>query len=236
MLNDEQVKQVRLFKKYALGLVNAAISQLRRDRDIMEGGRECISGIAPGEEVITMDLYLVTMSMADKYYKDLRVIQENLDDVSKLEIDGGLMENIRLILVALDKPVEFFYTCPGDEVFSKYLSKYEKSRSHTLACSYSIKSAKSCYLTLRSINYGDNDKFFDRLLAGFGIASALMQDDGKDSYENATRKLQWERLNLIIRKLPKCGLTGYRSFDLKNEMKKLIESLGRDDEMDLNGK
>lgn len=216
----QTVQQVELFKTYALELVDAAITPLRVNTDIMEGGCECISGIEKQADFNPFDVALAIMSIGKNYYDQLRVIRKTAN-LSTIPLDVGLMKNIRTIVAALevDSSSLPYKAFDINEAFKPYLLKHKQGSSD--AYEENLKSVAKCYRTMLSIRHADNGRFFEQLAAGFEIARALIDDDD----ESVQGHSRWHELFMTIIAISKRTLSTV-DFDYSNEqVAQLIESL-----------
>lgn len=181
---------MRLFKKYALELVNAAAIPLLRNEDIMNGGCECTSGVKKDENLSAVDAILAIMSIAKDYYYELQFIRI-LTDLSKFEPAPEFVENTRKILAVIERSSLYFDRGRTGHYFRPYLLKYKRGLMRTApstgAYDANLESAMKCHLTKRSFSEQNNDGFFAQLAHGSYIARVLMKSDD-DDWENDSRQ------------------------------------------------
>lgn len=179
----QYIKRNKLFKKYVLELVNAAIPALRKNNDIMEGGCECTAGI--DENMNPIDAILAIMSIAKYYYTDLQVIRQTAD-LSELDIEDGLTENIRIIFLGIRYLPVFISRIPTDVIRNKYLFKRGAYKT--------VESVMKCYQSITSIYSRENQRYFDQLALALHIVRLHINNDDQE-FRNDSRSAE---LNAII--------------------------------------
>lgn len=181
---------------------------LLRNVDIMNGGCECLVGIQKDINLNAVDVILAIMSIARYYYPDLQSIQAHRDVPEIQNIQAGLLENIRKILIVLQRSPLSFSRSTVDRYFAPYLSKYKHRLSGTApgpTRDNIIESGMRCYGAMLSLCVGSNQEFFKQLTAGADIARSIMNENVQDwewDYD-----LRQAELNKIISSISACKLT-----------------------------
>lgn len=176
-------------------MVNAAIPPFRTNKEIIEGGRECISGIDLDRNASPFDVILAIMSIAKYYYSDLQVIRLT-PDVSDMNIKDELMDNIRVIVVRLLHSPTFVRDINLDDMARKFLFKNNRASSSTASSDNNIESDVTCFRSILSFYYDENN-FTDQLFDGIDIVHTLMKDDNQVSEDDP----RWTLLNKIISRI-----------------------------------
>lgn len=195
--NNKPTELVLAFKTYALELVNAAARPILLNGDIMNGGCECVSGVNKGENLNAIDAILAIMSTAKHHYHELQVMRFS-QDFSAIENDRKLMENIRKILVVLERLPLSFDKSRIQPYFAPYLWKYKRdmSRAQTRVTKLDILSAGlNCYRTMVSLCMGANAQFLDQLVTASNFIRKLMTSDDVEDWEYVFAQLE---LNEVI--------------------------------------
>lgn len=218
--------QCDLFKRYAVEFVHAAIQPMRDNRKVMEGICECVP-IYEHEEIIhPTHVIVATMSIAKDYYDDLQLIRRtSRADLSKMQIKDGLMENIRKILVVLQRSMKDYDSIHLNEIIGRYLLQ-KKQDPAVEASGYdeSSKSAVRCYRSMRSLSFVG---FYDELAEGFDIVSALLLADDKGLNDDPIVKEQRATLDTITAEISqyRFSIPYYDDIELEDEAEEFRKSL-----------
>lgn len=201
--------------------MSAAILPLRNNRNLVEGGCECLSGVDIFENVNPADAIMATMSIAKYHHKEFDVllqISKTKTNFTKYKIDDGLMKNIRLILLVIQAWNTRVGKLSSLVANKKYLLKNNENPS--TANARDLKSLLKCYRTMNSVLM--NTDFFGRFALGFEIGHELMGDDNNDDKNN----LLWAYLDRIISELPTYSLKN-ASLQSKQALDEVFEKLKR---------
>lgn len=185
MSKHKPVDQIKMFQKYALRLVDAAIEPIRTGSDvILEGGSECLSGIdVYSGYVNTFDGILATISIAKHYHEHVKVIKNTSESgVSGIigKIPAGMMDNIRLILVVLQTPQAQIDQFSENKMLKKYLLKRSQGSTSAAGSSNNKKYPQKHFKCLRTLLGVDtNENFFGVFARGLRLIRELMTGDNK---------------------------------------------------------
>lgn len=221
---QKPIERAKLFRKYLLELVNAAIPPFRTNTEIMERGSECIPIIEEDEKVISIDLFLAIMSIGKDNYRDLHILRQ-AEDISELDIKPGLMKNIHKIMRVFQSPSKRFRHDPVNEVLRQYVLRHKEDSSAAGTSKYEecLRSALRCFKSMISIYHADNKEFLDLMMKSFKIVGGLIQDDDDD--EDLEDDSRWDELDKIIEELPKLSLTTPDSDYVQRELDVFVENL-----------